>query len=573
MKSQLTVTVGQYSDAGKKTTNQDFHGAYVPEEPLLSRKGVAIAIADGISSSDVSQVASETAVKGFLADYYCTSDAWSVKTSAQKVLLAINSWLFSQSQNSPHRFNKDKGYICTFSGMVLKGRTAHIFHSGDSRIYRLTTNSFEPLTVDHRHYVSNDSSYLTRALGVHNHLDLDYKTVTLEEGDIYFLATDGVYEFLKKDQIFSSIKQYNQDLNLAAKDLVQRAFEAGSDDNLTLQLVRIDHLPQKGALEVQKEAQELPVPPSLDARMEFDGYTILRDLYISSRSHVYLAKDLTSGQQVVIKTPSTEQKNNASYLEHFLLEDWIAKRLNNPHILKAFQPNRKQSYLYTVSEFIDGCSLKQWMVDHPKPTLDQVRDVVSQVAKGLQAFHRQEMVHQDLRPNNIMIDHNGTAKIIDFGAVKVAGLSDVSDVNHGIVGTMQFSAPEYFLDQLVNHRADIFSLGVIAYQMLSGKLPYGTKVFNATTQSAQRKLRYQSLLEHDPNIPVWVDDAIRKAVSIQPLKRYDEISEFIYDLKHPNQRFLKKNKAPLIERDPTVFWQGVSFILFGALVSQWLMLF
>jgi len=213
------------------------------------------------------------------------------------------------------------------------------------------------------------------------------------------------------------------------------------------------------------------------------------------------------------------------------------------------------------------------MVDHPKPTLDQVRDVVSQVAKGLQAFHRQEMVHQDLRPNNIMIDHNGTAKIIDFGAVKVAGLSDVSDVNHGIVGTMQFSAPEYFLDQLVNHRADIFSLGVIAYQMLSGKLPYGTKVFNATTQSAQRKLRYQSLLEHDPNIPVWVDDAIRKAVSIQPLKRYDEISEFIYDLKHPNQRFLKKNKAPLIERDPTVFWQGVSFILFGALVSQWLMLF
>lgn len=573
MKSQLTVTVGQYSDAGKKTTNQDFHAAYVPEEPLLSRKGIAIAIADGISSSDVSQVASETAVKGFLADYYCTSDAWSVKTSAQKVLLAINSWLFSQSQNSPHRFNKDKGYICTFSGMVLKGRTAHIFHSGDSRIYRLTTNSFEPLTVDHRHYVSDDSSYLTRALGVHNHLDLDYKTVTLEEGDIYFLATDGVYEFLKKDQIFSSIKQYNQDLNLAAKDLVQRAFEAGSDDNLTLQLVRIDHLPQKGALEVQKEAQELPVPPSLDARMEFDGYTILRDLYISSRSHVYLAQDLTSGQQVVIKTPSTEQKNNASYLEHFLLEDWIAKRLNNPHILKAFQPNRKQSYLYTVSEFIDGYSLKQWMVDHPKPTLDQVRDVVSQVAKGLQAFHRQEMVHQDLRPNNIMIDHNGTAKIIDFGAVKVAGLSDVSDVNHGIVGTMQFSAPEYFLDQLVNHRADIFSLGVIAYQMLSGKLPYGTKVFNATTHSAQRKLRYQSLLEHDSSIPIWVDDAIRKAVSIQPLKRYDEVSEFIYDLKHPNQRFLKKNKAPLIERDPTVFWQGVSFILFGALVSQWLILF
>ena len=134
---QLDITIGQYSSRGKKDINQDFHGVFVPTEPALSAKGITIALADGISSSNVSQVASETAVKGFLQDYYCTSDAWSVKTSAQQVLKATNSWLFAQTRNSPHRFNKDKGYICTFSAMILKSNTAHLFHSGDSRIYRV----------------------------------------------------------------------------------------------------------------------------------------------------------------------------------------------------------------------------------------------------------------------------------------------------------------------------------------------------------------------------------------------------------------------------------------------------
>src|SRR5690606_25145395 len=100
-------------------------------------KGIVVAIADGISSSNVSQIASETAIAGFIEDYYCTPEAWSVKLSAQRVLQAINSWLFSQTHNSPYRFDKDKGYICTFSALILKSHTAHLLHSGDTRIYRL----------------------------------------------------------------------------------------------------------------------------------------------------------------------------------------------------------------------------------------------------------------------------------------------------------------------------------------------------------------------------------------------------------------------------------------------------
>src|SRR6185369_11189132 len=132
MPGALRISAGQHSGKGRKETNQDFHGLLVPHEPQLSSKGVAIAMADGISSSDVSQIASQFAVTGFLEDYYCTSDAWSVKTSAQRVLIATNSWLHSQTQQSHYRYDKDKGYVCTLSAMVIKSTTAHIFHVGDT---------------------------------------------------------------------------------------------------------------------------------------------------------------------------------------------------------------------------------------------------------------------------------------------------------------------------------------------------------------------------------------------------------------------------------------------------------
>ena len=98
MPRELKISVGQYSDKGRKETNQDFHGVLIPDEPLLSLKGIAIVLADGISSSNVSRVAAESAVKGFLTDYYCTSESWSVRTSAQRVLEATNSWLHSQTR-------------------------------------------------------------------------------------------------------------------------------------------------------------------------------------------------------------------------------------------------------------------------------------------------------------------------------------------------------------------------------------------------------------------------------------------------------------------------------------------
>ena len=208
------------------------------------------------------------------------------------------------------------------------------------------------------------------------------------------------------------------------------------------------------------------------------------------------------------------------------------------------------------------------MRDNPKPKVEVVRNIIEQIAKGIQAFHRQEMIHQDIRPNNIMIDSSGTVKIIDFGSTKVAGLSDIQPTNDGIVGTMQYSAPEYFVQDTITAKADIYSMGVMAYEMLSGQLPYGINVCNATTTKSQQKLHYHSLTEQLSAVPEWVDDAVKKAVSINPLKRYYETSEFVYDLRHPNKTFIRKSRLPLINRNPFAFWQGLSFLLMLIILWQ-----
>ncbi len=559
MNKPLSVSIGSATSKGRKPINQDYVGSHVPTEPLLSAKGVVVAIADGISSSSVSQIASQTAITSFLEDYYCTSDAWSVKTSGQKVMKSINAWLYGQTQNSPYRFDKDKGYVCTFSALILKSNSAHIFHSGDSRVYRLVGSSLEQLTQDHRRIVSEEVSYLTRALGIEQILEIDYHTVSVSQGDVFILATDGVYEFVSATQIQSSIEG-SPTLEGAADHIIALAMEAGSDDNLSVQLVKVNQLPNYQLDEVQQQISGLPLPPALSARMTLDGYDIIRPIYVSGRSHVFLARDTETQQTVALKVPSTELGGDLAYLESFMMEDWIAKRVTNPHVVKAIEPPRKRNYLYIVTEYLEGKSLAQWMIDNPKPSLEQVRNIISQIAKGLQAFHRQEMIHQDIRPANVMIDDTNTVKIIDFGSTFIAGVSSEDDEQ--LKGTMRYSAPEYFLGHAGTAKSDIYALGVIAYQMLSGdKFPYPPSISQARSISAQRKFNYLSLINDDSEWPVWIDDAIQKSVQINPQKRYDTLSEFIYDLHHPNKAFLNRIKTPLIQRNPVMFWQGVSLLL------------
>lgn len=575
-RQDLAVSIGQFSTAGRKAANQDFHGTLVPTQPALGLKGIAVAVADGISSSTAGAAASETAVKSFLSDYYATPDTWSVKSAAQRVVAAANSWLYAQTRRGPDPNDADRGYVTTFDALILKGRTAHLFHVGDGRIWRVAGRALEQLTEDHRVVVSPVESYLGRALGANGRVDIDYQTLGIARGDVFVLTTDGVHEHIRPRDMATAIAEAD-DLDRAARTIVDAALAAGSPDNLTIQILRVESVPDGDPVDVLGDAEGLDPAPLLDPPAEFDGYRLLRTLHSGPRSRVYLAEDLDGGAQVALKVLSHDLRDDPAQRRRFVMEEWIARRIDHPHVLKAHPQTRRRSHLYTVMRYVEGQTLTQWMRDHAAPDLETVRRLVEQVARGVQAFHRREMVHQDLRPDNVLIDASGTVQIIDFGATKVLGVVEGDPRIDGaeILGTVQYTAPECFLGEPSTAGSDVFSVGVLTYQMLTGRLPYGDAVPRALTRAAQRRLRYRSALAQRPLLPVWIDGALRKAVHPNPRRRYQALSEFVHDLRHPNPVFSEARRAALLERDPLLFWRLLSLVLFivaltlaGVLIAQ-----
>src|SRR6185436_9970706 len=441
---------------------------------------------------------------------------------------------------------------------VLKSTTAHVFHIGDTRVYRLSGHSLEQLTQDHRVRVSADESYLSRDVGFNPQIEIDYRSLEIGRGDVFVLASDGVYEHVDGRFVAAALRAAHGNPDEAARAIVAEAYRRGSADNLTVQIVVVEDIPAHGVSEVQQQLARLAPAPLLQARAEIDGYRILREIHASARSHIYLAQELKTEALVALKTPATDLQGDRDHLERFLMEEWIARRLNSPHVLKPFPRTRERRFLHVAMEYIEGQTLAQWMTDHPRPELEKVRGIVEQIARGLQAFHRMEMLHQDLRPQNVMIDGTGTVKIIDFGSVSVAGMDENAS---RVLGTFQYTAPEYFVGDAGTERSDLYSLGVITYQMLSGRLPYGAEAARVRNRKAQRALQYASLSDE---VAPWIDAALRKAVHPDPLERYEALSEFVHDLRHPNAALLRP--TPLVERNPTLFWKGVSAILGLALL-------
>lgn len=563
MADSLRVAIGQYSAPGHAGPNQDFHGAVLPEGHLLATKGIALAVADGIGSSAVSQIASAAAVRCFLDDYYATPEAWSTRRSAQQVLAATNAWLHAQNQRGDARFDRDRGQVCTFSALVLKGRRLHLLHVGDARVYRVHAQALEQLTQDHRVHLSSAESYLARALGVGPHLEIDYDCWEAEAGELYLLATDGAHAGLDAATVQAAVAGCGGALDAAAQALVAQARARGSEDDATVQLLRVDALPPPDATLHIAAREGLAWPPALSAGQSFEGFTLVRELHQSTRSQVWLATDEATGRAAALKVPASDLRDQPALLDRFALEEWVARRIDSPHVVRAAAAERPRRHLCVALDYIEGITLAQWRIDHPRPALESVRGLVAQVARGLQALHRREMLHQDLRPENVMIDRSGTVRLIDLGGVHVAGLAEAGTIAEAgdVVGTLQYTAPEYFVGPGGSERSDLFALAVLTYHLLCGQLPYGLDAARVRTPADVRRLRYVPLRQFRPELPPWLDAVLHKALQPDPVRRQETVSEFVFDLHQPGPAFLRTGTLPLAERHPVRFWQWSTLLL------------
>ena len=539
---------------------------------MLSTKGALAVIADGVSAAEAGREASETCVRNLLSDYFSTPDCWSVKKSVHQVLTALNRWLYGRSLSFA---DQRRGYVSTLSAVVFKSRNAYVFHIGDSRVYRWREGELSLLSRDHAMTVSDKQRYLTRAMGMDIRPDIDYRKLSLQVGDVFLLCTDGVYDFVGDQLMAELIPGAGEDIESVAELLLQRALDNGSDDNLSCQLLRVDSLPTQQVDDVVSRLTALPFPPFLEPGMSLDGYRIERELHASSRSQSYLVRDSDSDIRYCMKTPSVNYEDDPAYIERFVMENWIGSRINSPNVVKVVEPSRRKSCLYYLTEYIDGITLAQWIRENPKPAVQEVVYLVDQIARGLRAMHRKEILHQDIKPDNIILDRHGVAKIIDFGSCHAAGVAEIATpIDREVaLGTASYSAPEYQVRKRAGPQAELFSLAVLSFEMLTGELPFGGQLERCRKPDDFLKTRYIAAYRINPLVPVWIDGALRKALRYHPESRHQDVSEFIYELQHPNNKYLEREFQPLLQRDPVLRWQLLSAVLgVGLAISLYFLL-
>ncbi|MGM0858517.1 MAG: protein kinase domain-containing protein [Pseudomonadota bacterium] len=569
--AQLLISYGQAFVAPDRRLHRSSMSVRFPEPPLLKAKGGCAVISDSLSRNTLAKQAGDLSVRGFLADYFSTPDHWDVKTSATRVLRALNSWCYGQSQHV-----QNGSFVSSLSAMVFRERDAHLFHMGDTLVFRLRGAEFEQLTRDHVTDLGG-YRYPSRALGMDGSVDIDYTLLPVKQGDLFLFTTQAVGGTLLPSDYVRLIRQDASDLDAACERLAneakQRAQERGyGGDQFCFQLVRIDELPEESSDHPGQLYGELPIPPELAPGARLDGLEVLAVLSRTAQSRIYRVRDVYSEREMVMKAPSPELSLRNAYLEHFLLQQWVVERVNSPFVVKVVEPSRPRRYLYYLMQHVEGETLREWAERHPQANLSQRLDIANQLGKAVQALHHRDIIHQQIMPDNILIDPHGKVVLTDFSACH---MREVDGHRHSgellrQVGFNEHTAPEYALGDSVGRRSDQYSLASTVYWLLTGEMPYSLAPNRLRSHTDLEGLTYRNARTTNPEISPELDEALRRALDPQRSLRFRRLSEFLHALRLP----LGKRSAADADKErqePRRFWQGVAGILLLLLVLSWLL--
>jgi serine/threonine protein phosphatase PrpC len=557
--SGVKASVGFASETGPRKHNEDFAGAVFGSELPLPRRDVVAAIADGIGGAKGGCVAAETAVRGFLDGFCDLPETMEVRRAAARVLDALNGWIYSQAQ----RDSKLAGMGCTFTALVLRGRVAHVLHVGDTRAYRLSGDRLTCLTTDHvRDDGSGRSHVLTRALGVETELRLDYATQPMARHDRFLLCSDGVHGFLSAKAIADILRERSASED-SARALVTAALQSGSTDNCTALVLDVVELPTAESAEIGTAIMQLPLIPVPFAGETIDGFLLKVVVSDGRYTHLFGAVDEIEGGEVVLKFPKPQVAAVATYRAAFAREAWVGARVHSPWVGRIIElPLGRQTCLYTVMPLYQGELLETRLARRPLLGLEEGRNITIKLARAAAALHRADIIHRDIKPDNVILEDDGSLKLIDLGVARVLGLEDFP--TEDIPGTPAYMAPEMFAGEPGNEATDIYALGVTMFRAFTGEFPYG----NADATSPPRRDRPQALSALRPDLPAWLQATLGRAIAIDPAERFQDVMEFAFEMEAGPARAPAPMPRPqtLYERDPVRFWQGVAALLVLALI-------
>ncbi|WP_285432151.1 bifunctional protein-serine/threonine kinase/phosphatase [Pseudomonas sp. fls2-241-R2A-110] len=549
----LQLSFAEASAIGPRAENQDALRLVTPSPALAASKGFLFAIADGVSQCADGGLAARSTLQALALDYYATPETWGVAQALDRLLLAQNRWLQANGGGQP--------LLTTVSALVMRGRRFTLAHVGDCRVYRWHADTLQRVSEDHVWDQPGMQHVLKRALGLDQHLVLDFLDGELRLDESFVLLSDGVWAVLG-DTAIAAILRDQPDLNSAAQTLVSAAHLAGSQDNASALLVRVDALGETSIGDALIHLQQWPLPPALKPGQMFEGWQVDGILGQSQQSLLYRVRD-SQQHPWLLKTLPVALRDDHLAGQALLSEEWFLKRVAGRHFPEVHAASQRQHLYYVMREY-SGSTLAALHERVEQLPLAQWQDLAERLLRAVGMLHRRQILHRDIKPENLLLGDDGELRLLDFGLAYCPGLSE--DQPSALPGTPSYIAPEAFRGDPPSQQQDLYAVGVTLYFLLTGHYPYGE------IEAFQRP-RFGvpiSASRYRPDVPEWIAQSLDRAVAVQPTQRFETAEEWLLVLEQGERRSLSVRPRPLLEREPLKVWRTLAL---GSLLVNLVLLY
>ncbi|QXI40016.1 bifunctional protein-serine/threonine kinase/phosphatase [Pseudomonas xantholysinigenes] len=551
----LRLLFAQASAIGPRAENQDALRLVTPAPELAASKGYLCALADGVSQCADGGLAARASLQALALDYYATPATWSVAQALDRLLSAQNRWLRAQGNGQP--------LLTTLSALVLRGRRFTLAHIGDCRVYRWHAGQLQCLSQDHVWDQPGMQHVLKRALGLDQQVLVDYLEGELHEGECYLLLSDGVWASVG-DQRIQAILREQSDLQDAADTLVATAHHAGSQDNASALLVQVEQLGTSSLGDTLAQLQQWPLPGALRDGQLIDGWQVDGLLAQSRQSLLYQVRD-PHGLPWLLKTLPQSRDLESGAAQALLLEEWFLRRVAGRHFPEVHPASQRQHLYYLMRAYAGTTLGAQLKADGPLP-LPQWLEMARQLLQAVGVLHRRNLLHRDIKPDNLHLGDDGQLRLLDFGLAYCPGLSE--DQPNTLPGTPSYLAPEAFEGSSPSPRQDLYAVGVTLYHLLTGHYPYGE------VEAFQRP-RFGTPVNparYRPDLPEWLQRNVLQAVAADPAQRFETAEQWLLLLERGDRQELAERPRPLLEREPLKVWRTIGLVSLLLNLVLWLVL-
>ena len=545
--------------------NEDSIGHEQPPDPKGRRdRGVAVVIADGVGGEGGGEIASRLAVEAALGEFDRAKPNLPPGTLLFQMFNAANQAVYDQRMKDRSRM------ATTLSISILRNDELSVGHVGDCRVYLIQQGRIRRVTNDHSYAgvqvklglitveeakSSELRSILTRSVGQDPIVRADYHTLGVHRGDYVIHCCDGLYCFMTDQEIYDYVTKMPAEQ--ACTELIALAERRGADDNLTIQIAEVNDIERMSyyrGLPIYQKVPDIAMGQDIQPGQLLDDRYAINDIIArSGMATIYKGIDTKTNRDVAIKVPFMHLESDPNFYSRFKREQEIGTKLNHPYIMQVEPDGGKRSRPYMVMEYLDGQTLGHLMRSvRPMPLNDALR-IAARICEGLHYMHEHDVVHRDLKPDNVMICNDGSIRIMDFGIAKVEGSRRLTfGAFQPAMGTPDYMAPEQVKGKRGDPRTDVYSLGAILYEMVTGTMPYEGNtplvIMNARLTGdpiAPRKINEQ--------ITPQIEEIILKALARDPGERYPNAMEMKQDLDHPDQVVVTGRANHLKAVEP---WKG-----------------